>query len=173
MYEPETILELKEQREPDEETGEEFPYNQVKVIGPSPINHGISSEEWVGADGAGVILSPITNFGTTLDEPLGKVQALYNVVSVPDHEVDADPKIRVINSTSGSAGPTPEEVFKAEAPGVPPEEGQKRGRTKMSPLEDPRPAPNASPLDYKPTPQQRQRRAEENKSDSVSVRVEE
>ena len=33
MYEPGTILALKEPREPDEETGEEFPYNEVEVIG--------------------------------------------------------------------------------------------------------------------------------------------
>lgn len=148
MYEPETILELKEQHEPDEETGEEFPYNRVRVIGASPINHGVSSAEWEGASGAGVIITPLSNFGATLDEPLGKLQALYTVVEVPDTIIDAVPQVRIIHSTSQSAGPTPEEVFAEQAPGVPPEEGQKRGRTPHeSPLEDPRKPANASPLD--------------------------
>jgi hypothetical protein len=149
MYEPDTILELKQPHGPDEETGEEFPYNKVKVVGPSPINHGINNAEWTGPDGAGVIITPLSNFGSTLDEPLGKLQALYSVVEVPDRTVDLNPKIRVINSTTDSAGPTPEDVFKQQAPGVPPEEGQTRGRTPIaeSPLEDPRQPANASPLD--------------------------
>jgi hypothetical protein len=147
MYEPGTILELKEQREPDEETGEEFPYNRVKVVGPSPVDHGLASAEWEGPNGAGVIVTPETNFGSTLDEPYGKLQALYNVVSVPE-TIIPEPGIRVIHSTSGSAGPTPEEVFAKEAPGTAPEEGQKRGRTPFqSPLEDPRKPANSSPLD--------------------------
>jgi hypothetical protein len=54
----------------------------------------------------------------------------------------------VIHSTSQSAGPTPEEVFAEKAPGTPPEEGQKRGRTPFkSPLDDPRKPAKASPLD--------------------------
>jgi hypothetical protein len=146
MYEPDTILTLKEQREPDEETGEEFPYNCVKVIGPSPINHGVANAEWSGANGAGVIITPLSNFGSTLDEPYGKLVALYDVTEIPVREADLTPKIRVINSTSQSAGPTPEEVFSVEAPGVPPEEGQRRGRTTVSPLEDPRPKANDGPL---------------------------
>lgn len=146
MYEQDTILELKQQRDPDPETGEEFPYNRVRVVGPSPINHGVASAEWTGAAGAGVIITPLSNFGSTLDEPYGKLTALYEVAEVPVRETDATPKIRVVNSTSQSAGPTPEEVFAVKAPGKPPEPGQKRART--SPLgDDPRPAANASPLD--------------------------
>lgn len=161
MYEPGTILELKNQREPDEETGEEFPYNRVKVVGPSPVDHGIKSAEWEGASGVGVIITPESNFGSTLDEPLGKLQAIYDVVEVPDTTVPVENTIRVIHSTSQSAGPTPEEVFAGLPQGKAPEEGQKRARTPHteSPLEDPRKPKNASPLEVpvealpEPTPE--------------------
>lgn len=143
MYEPGTILSLKEQRDPDEETDEPFPYNQVKVIGPSPVSWHKDSE-WSGASAAGVLLAPITNFGSTLDEPYGKIMALYDVKEIPVTEIE-QPKIRVINSSSQSAGPTPEEVFAIKAPGKPPQEGQRRART-LSPLVDPRPAASDGPL---------------------------
>lgn len=148
MYEQDTILVLKEQyqRPPDEETGEEFAYNRVRVVGPSPIDHGIANAEWEGPNGQGVIITPLTNFGATLDEPYGKLAALYDVEFVPETVIEVQPTIRVINSTSNSAGPTPEEQFAAEAPGVAPEEGQRRGRTPISPLEDPRPRPSDGPL---------------------------
>lgn len=150
MYTPGTILELKQQREPDDETGEEFPYNRVTVIGASPVDHGgARGGDWSGAEAAGVIIQPLTNFGANLDEPLGKVQALYDVVSIPETVIES-PKIRVIDAHTSQAGPTPEEVFAKEAPGEAPEEGQTRGRTKPnvdSPLEDPRKPKNASPLD--------------------------
>lgn len=148
MYTPGTVLELKVQKDPDPETDEPFPYNEVEVIGPSPIDHGgARGGEWEGASASGVIIKPLTNFGSTLDEPLGKLQALYDVKSVPELELEAAPKIRVIDSSSQSAGPTPEEVFAVEAPGEASEDG-KRARTPFeSPLEDPRKPASASPLD--------------------------
>jgi hypothetical protein len=150
MYTPGTILTLKSPKDPDPETEEAFPYNEVEVVGPSPIDHGgARGGDWEGASASGVIIKPLSNFGSTLDEPLGKLQALYEVTSVPETFVEA-PKIRVIDSSSQSAGPTPEEVFAVEAPGEAPEEGQTRARTKPnveSPLEDPRKPVSASPLD--------------------------
>lgn len=146
MYANDTILVLKDQRDPDPETGEEFPYNKVRVVGPSPIDSGVRASEWVGSSAAGVIITPLSNFGSTLDEPMGKLQALYDVESVPERIVEA-PRIRVVDSSSAEAGPTPEEVFAKDAPGVAPEEGQTRGRTPISPLgEDPRPAASDGPL---------------------------
>lgn len=129
MYEPDTILSLKEQREPDEETNEPFPYNEVRVVGESPVSHA-DKGDWTGTDARGVIIVPLTNFGSTLDEPFGKLREIYDVKSIPEVEVDVAPKIRVINSSSAQAGPTPEEVFAEKAPGVAPEEGEIRGRTK-------------------------------------------
>jgi hypothetical protein len=158
MYEPGTILKLKKQREdtevpakvdPDTDRKKAkhripFPYNKVRVVGRSPVDHGQFGGGWEGVGAAGVILEPLTGHGSTLDEPYGKVQKLYEVESIPTNEVVVEP-LRVIRPTSGSAGPTPEEVFAVEAPGVAPEEGQSRGRT--SPFEDVEADdPAASPL---------------------------
>lgn len=163
MYEPETVLALKNPRtegtppvgtpqrgkegerdyrpaspdyQPASEDYKPFPYDRVRVIGQSPINHGSTSEEWSGASAQGVIVEPLTEFGSTLDEPYGKLQTLYEVESLPVHEAPATVPVKVINSTSGSAGPTPEEVFEEKAPGEKPAPGQKRGRSKRSPLDD-------------------------------------
>jgi hypothetical protein len=132
MYATDTILTLKEQRPNDPETDEPFPYNQVRVVGESPINH--VHGDWSGTDAAGVIVQPVTNFGATLDEPFGKLRALYDVESIPEPPEITQTSVRVIDSRSAQAGPTPEEVFEAKAPGAPPEEGQTRART-------PRPSP--------------------------------
>jgi hypothetical protein len=134
MYAVDTILTLKKQRDPDPETGEAFPYNEVRVIGESPISHSHKGD-YTGADAAGVILSPVTNFAGTLDEPFGKCRALYDVKSIPEPQTITQAPVRVIDATSAQAGPTPEEVFADEAPGTAPEPGQKRGRTlRPSPL---------------------------------------
>jgi hypothetical protein len=148
MYEPDTILTLKEQREPDPETEEEFAYNRVRVVNESPVAH--DRGDWQGADARGVIIVPLSNFGGTLDEPFGKLRELYDVESIPEHTAPVEQPVRVINQGTASAGPTPEEVFAAEAPGTPPEDGQTRGRT--SPLGEPGgPADAAGPLGKAPS----------------------
>lgn len=145
MYAPGTILTLNEQRDPDPETDEVFPYNEVEVVNESPIGHAHKGE-WSGEDARGVVLRPLSNFGGTLDEPFGKVRQTFTVKSVPEPIVAPGPvHIPVVNGHTSAAGETPEEVFAAKAPGTPPEEGQKRGRT--SPIPDvPNPA-TQSPLD--------------------------
>jgi hypothetical protein len=134
MYADNTILTLKVPHDPDPETDEEFAYNRVKVIGRSPISHAHKGK-WTGAEAEGVILSPLSNFGGTLDEPFGKCVQLYDVESIPERTINVAQPIRVIDAQSGEAGPTPEEVFAREAPGVAPADGQIRGRT--SPLGEP------------------------------------
>lgn len=141
MYEIGTVLALKEQREPDEETGEEFAYNTVKVLGESPVQK-TSRGDWTGADARGVIIQPTANFGGNLDEPFGKLRTLYNVESVPEPE--AFPAAPMVVARPAAMGPTPEDVFAAEAPGVPPEEGQARGRTPLG--DDGGPADADGPL---------------------------
>lgn len=156
MYEPNTVLTLNTQREGDPETGEEFPYNRVRVVGQSPVSHA-DKGDWRGADAAGVIIVPLTNFGSTLDEPFGKLREIYTVESVPETVIEAAPKLRIINSASAQAGPTPEEVFSAEAPGTAPEEGQRRART--SPLGAPGgPVEAAGPLGDAPSGRRSTRR---------------
>jgi hypothetical protein len=135
MYADDTILKLKVQRDPDPETDEVFAYNQVRVVGESPVSHA-DKGNWKGEDARGVIIVPLANFGGTLDEPFGKIRTLYDVESIPEKVVnEAAPQVRVINSATAEAGPTPEDVFKEKAPGKAPEPGQKRGRT--SPLGEP------------------------------------
>lgn len=157
MYEPDTILALKEQRDPDPETLEKFPYNRVRVIGPSPVSHA-DKGDWKGVDAQGVIVVPLTNFGSTLDEPFGKLREIYDVEEIPVRETEVVQKVRVINANTAAAGPTPEEIFAREAPGAPPEEGQTRART--SPLGDPGgPAEADGPLGKAPSGKQpRQKR---------------
>lgn len=146
MYANDTILTLKSPRDPDDETGEEFPYNVVRVVGESPVSH-THKGEWTGQDARGVIIVPLTNFGATLDEPFGKLRSIYDVTEIPEVHVQQDIRIKVVDSSSAAAGKTPEEVFAVEAPGVPPEPGQIRGRTFVSPLDDPGPENVGSPLD--------------------------
>jgi len=134
MYEPGTILTLKEPRSTKDQP---FPYDRVRVIGQSPIDHRLFSAEWEGANSQGVVIAPENGFGSNVDEPYGKLISLYDVDTIPTTEVDIQP-VRVINSTSGQAGPTPEEVFSTEAPGVKSPDGM-RGRT-----------PQVSPLDVLP-----------------------
>jgi hypothetical protein len=170
MYATGTILELKEQREPerkiDPQTGEPafvkkrnretgelentktpamqvFPYNKVKVVGKSPVVHEYS--EWTGTDAEGVIIEPITEFAGNLDEPIGKIRLLYNVVHTPEEKV-YQPEIRVIEANTQQAGPTPEEIFAQEAPGEPPKAGQTRARTPFEDVKPPAGSHGKSPL---------------------------
>ena len=148
MYEPGTILKKKVQDPADPETGEAFAYNRVLVVNASPVSH--PRGDWEGADAQGVILQPLSNFGGNLDEPFGKVREMFEVESVPETIIPAQQVVRVVNATSAQAGPTPEEIFAQQAPGVAPEEGQKRART--SPLGEPGgPADADGPLGKAPS----------------------
>lgn len=150
MYATDTVLTLKQQRDPDEETGEEFPYNKVRVIGVSPVSHQHKGD-WTGQDAEGVIVTPLTNFGATLDEPFGKLRTLYEISEVPDVEVVTEVRVKVIDSSTAAAGETPEEVFAREAPGTAPEEGQIRARTPRSPLGEMTNPGSKGPLDFDTT----------------------
>lgn len=147
MYKPGTILTLKSQKDPDPETGQEFAYNTVEVIGQSPIDHGTTrpTGQWQGANGAGVIIKPLSSFDANLDEPYGKLMQLYKVVSIPEPaEIVREVRIKV--NTPEDLGPTPEEVF-AKLPHDP--DAPRRPETKASPLPEPTPVPGengASPL---------------------------
>lgn len=161
MYANDTILELKEPKSTDKET---FPYDRVRVVGVSPVNAGVRPSHYTGTDAQGVIITPLTSFGANLDEPFGKLAALYKIVEEPKVEIDA-PKIRIVDSRSRDAGPTPEERFATEAPGEASKDGE-RVRTPISPLSDPRAGEADGPLGRAPTPQEEARSAEEAGRDS-------
>lgn len=110
MYEPGSILVRKE---PVDTEGDLYPYNRVRVVGPSPVSHsGGGLGSWSGIEAQGVIIEPLTSFAMNSDEPFGRLQAEYDVESIPEHTGDLVPQVTVI--TPGTAGPSPEEVFKAE-----------------------------------------------------------
>jgi hypothetical protein len=167
LYKTGTILVLKEQRGPEQKvdpisgapkmkvrrnhkTGEvvetdkpdmqDFPYNRVMVCGQSPVRRG--GEGWEGSDAVEVIIQPLSDFGGNLAEPFGKLKTIYDVESIPTDEVPREQVVKIIDRNSNEAGPTPEEVFADAAPGVPPAEGLKRGRT--SPFDDVKPAPGTA-----------------------------
>lgn len=128
MYEPGTILTLKEPKSTEDEP---FAYDRIRVVGQSPINHADISSEWSSGNGQGVIIEPAGgHFGATLDEPEGRLQALYDVESIPE-PVIIQPSVKVI--TPALAGATPEEAFAKAAKEAPEPEQPKR---RPSPLEN-------------------------------------
>ncbi len=164
MYDTGTILKLKEPKpdivvpervDPDNPQRKRpkhkvpFAYNRVRVLGESPIDYGGGrGGTWEGQGARGVLIEPLSAHGSTLDEPFGKLQKLYEVESVPDNEVLVEP-VRVVRAHTASAGPTPEEVFAADADARGLKQSAKRERTPFeSPLPpvEPDPDPNASPL---------------------------
>ena len=85
-----------------------FPYNEVTVLGASPIGHPTADgAEWTGVAAQGVIVQPLTEFSVTLDEPLGKIQRMYEVVSVPEK----GPAEVIVKQTTTRYTPTPEELL--------------------------------------------------------------
>lgn len=145
MYQPETILRLKQQRDPIEgPDGEEleFPYNRVIVIGASPVNHAGIQDEWVGGSADGIVIQPLSSFGANLDEPFGRLTELYEVESLPEeYPVNAQPVVKIVKPEQ--AGPSPEEVFAQET-----EKAGKDSRRVKPPKRKPSPlAPDVGPTD--------------------------
>lgn len=137
MYAPGTILKLREPRPPitqiegEEEVEIEFPFNVVRVIGPSPVSHA-SGDGWSGQGASGVIIEPLASFDTNLDEPFGKLMDLYEVVSEPE-PVEIDSKVRVVRP--GELGPSPEDRFAAEQREAGIKKSETRVPTQMNPLD--------------------------------------
>jgi hypothetical protein len=136
VYRPGTILKLKEPRsvaavKEDKaknikgQKEELFPYDEVEVVGISPIARS-GGTGWDGVAGQGVIIKPRTAFGGLLDEPEGKLIELYEVVFEPDGKPQPGEPDYV------KIGPSPEDVFKREAGSVP--KSATRQKTPHSPL---------------------------------------
>lgn len=159
MYEPNTILKLKEPQYIDadgrkqpledykpknkDDKPTEFPYNRVRTLGASPVSHPAATG-WQGVEAQGVIVRPEAAFGGVLDLPLGQVQSLYEVEALPPEEEEPDPQIQRVKRLKSQ--PTPEEAFKAaEPPGS--KKSPTRVRTPLEDLADLTPKPETSPLD--------------------------
>lgn len=113
MYENGTIL---KRREPVEDP--DYAYNFLEVVGESPMTYA-NTAEWTGAEARGVIVQATFDpdnedgaspFAPTLDEPVGKLNELYEIVSVPELIVPTEQTIK-----RAPVLPTPEEAFKEQA----------------------------------------------------------
>lgn len=85
-------------------------YNEVKVVGPSPVVEMGKASEWEGAAGSGVLIQPI-DFGPTLDRPQGELERDYDVKSIPE----AQPVTAQQTAVREQPGPSPEETFARDA----------------------------------------------------------
>lgn len=146
MYERGTILELKERRSTKDNL---FPYDEVEVVGASPVTKQISSE-WNGSNGQGVIITPLTEFAATIEEPFGKLQVIYKVKALPDEREELT-QARVRDIPERQLGDSPEETFAKTSKNEEKSRAArpKKEKAKPSPLNDLVPEEEAkiSPLD--------------------------
>lgn len=83
------------------------PYNEIQIIGPSPVQTNVRSAEW-GSEGGSYISIKPTSFGDVIDRPERELERDYEIVSEPDKEVDLTYTVnRVL------PGPSPEDQFRA------------------------------------------------------------
>lgn len=89
MYEPGTILQLREPQSTDDVI---YPYDRVIVVGQSPIQHSTSSETpWAGLDAIGCVIRPLQDHAPTLDKPYGELEQLYDIESWPLDPITQEP----------------------------------------------------------------------------------
>jgi hypothetical protein len=133
MYARNTILTRREpfevpnpEADPPVEGDPKYIFNRVRVVGTSPISHMGGTATWSGVGAQGVIIEPLDGFGGTVDRPLGELQRDYTIESEPG-PTKIEPSIRVVNSQTREAGPSPEEIF-AETASVKEETAPRRRR---------------------------------------------
>lgn len=130
MYAPDTILKLKDTRSTKKDP---FAYDEVRVVGASPVDHG-QRTVWEGTNAQGVILTPLTAFASTIDEPYGKVAKLYNVKHMPDEVEIVAGTVKII--AQEELGPSPEDVFAQDTEAAGGDSRKKRKPVKVvSPLD--------------------------------------
>lgn len=108
MFEPGTILRL---REPQSTEDELYPYDLVKVVGQSPVQHSRPDADtpFAGQDAVGFIITPHGDgFGPTLDKPYGELQKLYDIEEYPTDPLTGEP-LKPENNPRNL--PSPEQVF--------------------------------------------------------------
>lgn len=120
MYEPGTILQLRELQSTDDKV---YPYDRVKVVGQSPVQHVSSSgSAWAGADATGYIITPLEEFAPTLDKPYGQLEELYEIEAWPTDPVTGEPLTPEANPRNV---PTPEQILRKAAAEQPAPEPRK------------------------------------------------
>lgn len=106
MFQSDTIL---VRREPLSTEENPFPYDRIRVIGPSPVVYSASSG-WAGVQANGIVVEPLTSFAPNINEPLGKLQQDYTIEYEP-------PPLEFVSRpvVMQAQGKTPEEVFASAA----------------------------------------------------------
>lgn len=116
-YKPDTILTRIEQLDADDDRA---PYNNVRVIGPSPVSTSVRAAEWSGQAGEAVSVEPQDGFGPVVDMPQGMLARDYTIVSEPEvAKIQRQIIERVL------PGPSPEEQFAAAQSGEKPSRGRR------------------------------------------------
>lgn len=108
MFEPGTTLRLREPQSTDEKP---YPYDLVKVIGQSPIQHSRPDADspFAGQDAVGYVITPAGDaFGPTLDKPYGELAEKYDIESYPTDPITGE-DIKPENNPRNV--PSPEQVF--------------------------------------------------------------
>lgn len=107
-YKPGTILVRKEPFEATED--QDFtPFNEIEIIGNSPVQTGVRQEEWGGQQGDQISIRP-TSFGPVVDRPAGELQRDYDIKSIPAPVKFTQQQVEI-----QEPGPSPEEQFSAVA----------------------------------------------------------
>jgi hypothetical protein len=96
---------------PINESEEDFtPYNELVVIGQSPVQVAGRKSEWAGQAGDDVSVKP-TSFGDVVDRPQGELERDYTIVSIPERPKNLTHTVEVVEP-----GPAPEDIFAADSP---------------------------------------------------------
>lgn len=126
-YQSGTILSRKEPFiEPEDDTSpDQTPYNEVIVIGASPVQNSVRAAEWSGQQGDSISVRP-TSFGEVVDFPQGQLEAEYSVVSIPERAKNLTHTVE-----EAEPGPSPEDTFRAEAIAAGEEQSDERVETPL------------------------------------------
>jgi hypothetical protein len=111
-YTPTTRLARREPVEPPEniEDGavDLSVYNEVEIIGHSPVQRGVRAAEWTGQQGDLYSVKPITGFGEIIEVAQGQLEKDYEATFIPELSAPAEIQVTRIKQ----AGPSPEQRFK-------------------------------------------------------------
>lgn len=112
-YLPETVLKRKEAIDApngphDDDSVDLSVYNDIQIIGRSPVQRSIRSEQWGGQAGDEYSVRPLAGFGEVIDVPQGSLEKDYEIVSIPER-VQAQVEVRRVQEL----GATPEQQFAA------------------------------------------------------------
>lgn len=126
-FQPGTILTRRTPfEEPSGDAPDLRPYNEIEVVGPSPVQTAQRSEEWSGQLGDKLSVKP-TTFGAVVDRSQGELQRDYEVTYTPPA-----PQIQRGTVEIVTPGPSPEEQFAADSAQRGEEKSEERVPTPVS-----------------------------------------